>query len=250
MQSGKSRLIIHTTIAPEQAAGPQQPQQKKVKWRVLPHPMNGAKKQARRHVQKPRKRAPLTAGEKLLRNTAICCALLMGVMAMSRIDTPWTQQVAKTVSNAVTMRVDLDETLGRLNFVRNWMPDAALVFWNMGAEDALARPVTGALTHAWSEGQPWLEYQVNGEQPVYAADGGRVAAVSQNAQGEWTMMIDHDNGEQTIYAYMGKAIVVSGQSVERGTQIGVTQNQDAARLYFELRINGAASDPSDRMSGA
>ena len=249
MQSDKSRLVIHTTIAPQEDEQRQSTgKKKKISWRTLPHPMSRAGKR-RRSGRARRPRQPLTAGERLLRNTAVCCALLIGIMAVSRMDAPWSRQVAQTVSGAVTMGMDLDETLGRLNFVRNWIPDTALVFWNMGAEDALAQPVSGALTHAWSQGQPWLEYQVSGEQPVYAAQKGRVAAVSENAQGEWTLLMDHDGGEQTVYAYLGKAIVASGQEVERGAQIGVTGNQEAARLYFELRVNGVSTDPTARLGG-
>ncbi|MEG0934005.1 MAG: M23 family metallopeptidase [Clostridia bacterium] len=204
----------------------------------------------RARTKPPRVRSNRTTGEKLLRNTAIACTLLMCVMAMSKLDTPWSKQVTQTIASAVTMRVDLDDTLGKLNFVRDWMPDTALVFWNMGAGDALARPVSGALTHAYTDAQPWLEYQVRGEQPVYAAADGTVAALSENDKGEWTMLIDHEGGEQTVYAYMGKAIAATGQALERGAQIGVTQNQEAARLYFEMRAGGVPVDPSARMSGA
>lgn len=266
MQQQKSRLIIHATIAPQDDAQKPNPQKKRVTWRVLPRPRTvgarrrvprmqpasvqgaaSATKAARRTLHmRPRR----TNGERLLRNTAIACTLLLGVTALTKIDTPWTRQVSQAVSSVVSMRVDLDESLGKLNFVRGWMPDAALVFWNMGASDALARPVAGALTHAYDAGQPWMEYQVSGEQPVYAADEGTVAALSESANGEWTLMIDHANGEQTVYAYLGKTIVKPGAKVEKGAQIGVTQSTDPARLYFELRVNGVSTDPTSRLRGA
>ncbi len=268
VQQDKGRLIIHTSIAPSVEAPRNERPQGRVKWRVLPHPRNERQKRekvkaeraarapraektkAARERKTPRAGRERTMGERLLLNTSIACALLVGITAMARIDTPWTRQIAQTVSNAVTMRVNLDDTLGKLNFVRDLMPDAALVFWNMGAGDALARPVAGALTHSYDQGQPWLEYQVNGEQPVYAAASGTVAAVSENAGGEWTLMLDHEAGEQTVYAYLGKVIVKPGQTIERGAQIGVTQSKEAARMYFELRVNGASSDPTDRLRGA
>jgi hypothetical protein len=50
------------------------------------------------------------------------------------------------VRNAISMRIDLDESLGKLHFVRDLVPDAALVFWNMGAGD-MAKPVNGQLSH-------------------------------------------------------------------------------------------------------
>lgn len=266
VQPDKSRLVIHTGIAPgvEELKG-ERPAER-IRWRVLKHPLNKgrwrlwtrapkAEKASRPKVRQintgpVRVRPQRTAGERLLTNTAIACALLLGITALGKVDAPWTRQVAQTVSSAMTMRVNLDDTLGRLNFVRDWMPDAALVFWNMGAHDALARPVAGALTHGYDAGQPWLLYQVSGEQPVYAAAAGQVAAVSENAGGEWTLMIDHEAGEQTVYAYLGKVIVKAGQTVERGAQIGVTQDSSDARMYFELRVAGASADPTARLRGA
>ncbi|MDO4546521.1 MAG: M23 family metallopeptidase [Clostridia bacterium] len=191
-----------------------------------------------------------TPAQRLLRNTTIACTLVMCVMALASIDAPWSRQAVQAVSNAVTMTMNLDDTLGRLNFVRDWMPDAAQVFWNMGAENAMARPVSGALTHAYDDGQPWLEYQTASEQPVYAAIDGTVAAIMENSNGEWTLMLDHDDGEQTIYAYLGKAIVSTGQSVVKGAQIGITANSEQSRLYFEMRKNSEPVDPTSRMGGA
>ncbi|MEA5068491.1 MAG: M23 family metallopeptidase [Christensenellaceae bacterium] len=266
MQPDKSRLVIHTGIAPGAEEFKGERPTERIKWRVLKHPLSKdrwrpweraskAPKSARPKGRQlrpelARVRPQRTAGERLLTNTAIACALLLGITALGKVDAPWTRQVAQTVSSAMTMRVNLDDTLGKLNFVRDWMPDAALGFWNMGAHDALARPVAGALTHGYDAGQPWLLYQVSGEQPVYAAAAGRVAAVSENAGGEWTLMIDHEAGEQTVYAYLGKVIVKAGQTVERGAPIGVTQDLGDARMYFELRVSGASADPTARLRGA
>ena len=249
VQRKDERLILHTELHHEEEN--EKTEQKRVRWRVLPHPQNAARKRepAAARGKTPRLRVRRTTGEKLLRNTAIACVLLLSVMAVSRIDQPWANRAVETVSNAVNMTLHLDDTLGKLNFVKRLMPDAALVFWNMGTKDALARPVSGVLTHAYDPAQPWLLYQVNEEQPVYAAASGTIAAVTENEQGEWTMLIDHEAGEQTVYAYLNKVIVKTGQTVERGTQIGVTAQETAGRMYFELRQNGTPVDPTARISG-
>ena len=245
MKSDKPKLIIHTTIAPETSQKPSTLPPRRAIWHNIKPPSLSIKKRL-----KPHQHNKLTHGERLLRNTAIACAALMGVIGLSKIDTPITNRVSQTVSSVVSMRMNLDDTLGRLNFVREWMPDTALVFWNMGAGNALARPVTGALTHAFDVGQPWLEYQVKGEQAVYAALSGTVAAISENDRNEWTILVDHEDGEQTVYAYLGKVIVKTAQQVQRGAQLGVTANEDPARMYFELRVQGAPINPIDRMAGA
>lgn len=249
MQKESSKVTIHTSIIPE---APAQPQREKVYWRVLPHPKAEKRgsilhleKKAKQRAKQPKK--SLSPSEKLLRNAAVACSLLLVVMALSNINQPWTQQATEGIRKAVTMRIDLDESLGRLSFVRQLMPDTALVFWNMG-EGEFKQPVNGQLTHAYSQEQPWLLYQCSGQQPVYAVKDGQVSAVGQGAEGDWTLMIDHENGEQTVYAYMNQAIAKVGQDVKAGAQIGVTAESADSRLYFELRKNGKSEDPTGRLA--
>lgn len=111
----------------------------------------------------------------------------------------------------------------------------------------MTKPVNGQLFHAYDAKQPWLLYQTGGAQPVRAALAGRVVAATQNADGAWTLMIDHENGEQTVYAYVAQAIVKVGQAVSAGEQIGVTSDAEDARLYFELRKDGQPQDPTNRL---
>lgn len=247
MSDEKSRLVIHTRLIPQSpiATEEKRPRFKMPKLPSVRMPRLGARK-----IGAARFNRRSQPGQKLLRNTSIACALVMCVMALASIDAPWSKNAVEAVSNAVTMTVNLDDTLGRLNFVKEWMPEAALVFWNMGTENSIARPVSAPLTHEFSTGQPWQEYQTSGEQPVYAAQDGRVAAVMENPNGEWTLMIDHDKGEQTVYAYLGKAIVKSGQSVIKGAQIAITSPADDSRLYFEMRKGGESVDPAERMTGS
>ena len=242
MTESRSRVTIHTSIVPEPkpAAEPQ----KHIRWRVLPHPA----------AQKPRapkiKRAEgvrRSPGERLLRNAAVACSLLLTLLALSNLNQPWTEQTVASIRSAISMRIDLDESLGKLHFVRDLVPDAALVFWNMGAGDMVG-PVNGQLSHPYDANQPWLLYQTGGAQPVRAALAGQVVAATQGADGAWTLMIDHENGEQTVYAYVAQPIVKVGQKVSAGDQIGVTSDAGDARLYFELRKSGQPEDPTGRLN--
>ena len=108
--------------------------------------------------------------------TAVACALLLTLMAVRNIDAPWSNRLTQSIRSAVSMRVDWDHTIGRLSFVRALMPDTALVFLNMGEGDALARPVEGTLSHAFSADQPWQEYACEADSPVSCAAAGTVTA--------------------------------------------------------------------------
>ncbi len=202
------------------------------------------KRQARRSREEGQQ---LTAGEKLLRNTAVACALLLTVMALKNVDQPWSRQAAEGIRQAMTMRVDWDETLGKLSFVRAIVPDTALVFLNMGESADLIAPVNGEISHGFSDQQPWLEYRCESGEAVCAAEQGTVTAVGQGASGDWIVLVEHDEGEETVYGYLANAYVKVGDSVESGQQIGITAEENDSRLYFELRKGGESIDPTARL---
>lgn len=241
MPESRSHVTIHTSIVPE----PQSPPKPggPVRWRVLPHPL--AKRPRAPKAKRP-EGVRRTPGERLLRNAAVACSLLLTLLALSNLNQPWTEKTIASVRSAISMRIDLDESLGKLHFVRDLVPDAALVFWNMGAGD-MKKPVNGQLSHPYDASQPWLLYETGGAQPVRAALAGQVVAATQSADGAWTLMIDHAEGEQTVYAYVSQSIVKVGQQVSAGDQIGVTADSDDAKLYFELRKDGQPQDPTSRI---
>lgn len=262
MQSEKPKLTIHTTLKPERLINEAEiPRQ--VSWTVLPTKSRRARFLPNRETgpqgAKARKRITgtpdaafvnkrasgkkLTAGEKLLRNSAIACALLLTLLALKNVDQPWTQQAAEAIRRVVTMQIDLDESLGRLNFVREMVPDTALVFWNMGSKSRVMQPVTGEVTHEYDHQQPWIEYSCVGSQDVYSVDAGQVVAVTQSASGDYSVLVDHEGGAQSVYAFMARVGVRVGQKVELGEQLGSTADGENSRLYFEYRVNGVAKDP-------
>ena len=233
MQKGESnsaRPIHAQKDAPDSA----QP----IYWKCLPHPLQ---RRGLRRAGSPRPK--LSAGDRMLRNTAVACALLLGVLALGNIRQPWAMRASETVQRALTMHIDLDSSIGRLSFVRDWMPESALVFFNLDGGAELAAPVSGELKHAYSDDQPWLLFACPEDSPVCAAADGTVTAVSELSGGSTGVLIDHGEGMETVYAYLSSASVQPGDAVSRGQALG----QSAAQLYFELRQSEAAVDPTERM---
>ena len=209
-----------------------------IHWRCLPHPLQ---RRGLRRAGSPRPK--LSAGDRMLRNTAVACALLLGVLALGNIRQPWAMRASETVQRALTMHIDLDSSIGRLSFVRGWMPESALVFFNLHGGAELAAPVSGELKHAYSDDQPWLLFACPEDSPVCAAADGTVTAVSELSGGSTGVLVDHGEGMETVYAYLSSASVQPGDAVSRGQALG----QSAAQLYFELRQSEAAVDPTERM---
>lgn len=249
MQQKNGTLRVHTSIIPNEKEA-EAPPPKRLRWKSIPYDKKlnagmGTAKRIHSRIKRPRRASgrKLTLGETLLRNTAIACSLLLVLLALNSVDQPWSQQAADSVRRVVSMRIDLDETLGKLNFVRDIMPDSALVFWNMGNQAKAVNPVVGAVEHAFDTNQPYLIYKCNGVQDVCSIADGQVTAVAQGSQSDWTVLVDHADGVQTVYAYLSDVTVKVGQQIAAGGPIGRTFDGDASKLYFEYRKNGIAQNP-------
>jgi len=84
--------------------------------------------------------------------------------------------------------------------------------------------------------------------PVVAAAAGVVttAVTGKNrpSYGQF-VVVDHGNGESTLYAHLDSVTVTVGQAVSAGTQVGTlgnTGNSYGAHLHFEERLGSAVVD--------
>lgn len=214
--------------------------------RVRPHaeeerpPIKIEKAEVPRHRR--RVRAKLTRTDRLLRNSAYACALLLGVLALGNVNQPWAKKASDTVERALTMHIDLDENIGALQFVRDIMPESALVFMNLSGQTALERPAEGPVSHAWSNLQPWMMFDCIAGTPVCAVGSGTVTAITPLSGDKYGVLVDHGEGVESLYAQLTEVDVAAGDAVSRGQAIG---KGDA--VYFEYRMNGESVDPAGEM---
>lgn len=81
---------------------------------------------------------------------------------------------------------------------------------------------------------------------IYAAKAGTVRKAEYNKSYGYYVLIDHGGGQSTLYAHASKLLVSAGQKVDRGqliAKVGSTGNSTGNHLHFEIRINGATTDP-------
>lgn len=89
--------------------------------------------------------------------------------------------------------------------------------------------------------------------PVLAARAGRVRLVESVGAYGLSVLIDHGQGLETLYAHLLDAFVQPGQSVEAGAAIGrlgMSGSASGPHLHFELRQRGAeltALDPTPHL---
>ena len=220
MASDELKLLIHTAKAPEEKP-------------------EGARAKPRRFRIKTR----LSFQERLLRNSCIACAVLLGVLALGNFNTPWARKASDTIEQALTMQINLDESLGQLSFVQKLMPESALVFFNLSGGSELQKPVQGELSHAYSEAQPWLMFDCAAGSTACAAAEGSVAAVSQLSDGSYGILIDHGDGMESVTAGLSEVNVQTGDKLLRGAAIGSA----AESVFFELRQGGNPMDPTEML---
>lgn len=221
MASDKNKLIIHTSQIQEVENKPKAP--------------------SKTHFT--HKKAHSTVQDRLLRNSCLACAILLGILALGNLQQPWAQNASASIEKALTMEIDLDKSLGQLSFVKKLMPESALVFFNLNGDNDFIQPVQGKVTHSYSETQPWLMFSSAENASVCACADGTIAAVSPMSSGGYGVLIDHGNGVESVTACMSEVHVQTGNSVVKGSIIGST----AGTLYFELRENETSTDPTERM---
>ena len=168
-------------------------------------------------------------GERMLRNTAICVALLLCLAAVQSLDAPGANGF---LADVVSM--DLSESLGSLRFVSNLIPESVAVFWNLSGEKHFV-PSDAEVLHAFNTKEPWVGY---GAGTVRASAAGEVMSVSVDDVGRTALRIRHASGMETVYGNLIYAAAREGDWVEAGGIVGT-----ANILTFELRGEGRAMNP-------
>lgn len=89
--------------------------------------------------------------------------------------------------------------------------------------------------------------------PVLAARSGRVVLVESVGAYGLSVLIDHGQGVETLYAHLSEALVQPGQAVEAGAligRVGMSGSASGPHLHFELRSRGSqltALDPTPHL---
>ncbi|MGN1411257.1 MAG: peptidoglycan DD-metalloendopeptidase family protein [Oscillospiraceae bacterium] len=87
--------------------------------------------------------------------------------------------------------------------------------------------------------------------PIRASSNGIVVASGWNSGGYgYFVMIDHENGYNTLYAHMSEVLVTEGQQVFTGEtigKVGSTGNSTGNHLHFEVRYNNVCQNPENHL---
>lgn len=173
-----------------------------------------------------------------LRNIAISTAAVF-CLGIGAVNLATDGKKAEQVMAHITTDFEYDETLGRLQFVSNILPDSAMVFLESNDDEVMTvfAPSTAEIVHAWNQAEPWLEYSDSGV--VTACSDGEIMTVVQNRDDEYTVRILHDNGYESVYSGLDDVSAAAFDHISAGEQIGLS----GKALAFELRKDGLSVMP-------
>lgn len=147
---------------------------------------------------------------KLLRNTAICAVLALGIIGIKNIDAQLTNQISNGIDQAVESEMQLDEDLGRLKFVDGQVEGNTVDVSASG----YSLPMEGEVTETFSETEREVAIRGEEQSQVCAILSGVVMETT-----ETSLTIDNDNGTRTTYEGVIPGVKV-GEKVSNSDIIG------------------------------
>ena len=97
----------------------------------------------------------------------------------------------------------------------------------------------------WAAGNRGIDYETPAGTPVKAAEEGRVEFAGQ-VGGTLHVVVRHPDGLRTSYSFLATITVVEGQTVARGTTVGIAGDS----LHFGVRSGDTYIDPELVLRGA
>lgn len=97
-----------------------------------------------------------------------------------------------------------------------------------------------------------IDISAPGGTPIHACKGGQVVTSSYHSSYGNYVVIDHGNGNSTLYAHMSSRAVSAGQIVSQGDVIGYvgsTGSSTGNHLHLEVRVNYQRIDPESCFPG-
>jgi len=158
--------------------------------------------------------------------------------------------LARVRSSRVHAQEDLKTMLAQQATIQNQLTAPSGPFHHGSGQ--LIWPVNGPITspfcerRAWEACHPGIDIGVPSGTPIHAADSGRVSIAGWvSGYGNYTC-IQHTATLSTCYGHQSRIMVSVGQSVSQGQVIGLSGCTGLCfgpHLHFEVRINGAVTNP-------
>ncbi len=132
-------------------------------------------------------------------------------------------------------------------------PTSALQNDILSNQEPSDRPVGGVLTQNYHPGHNGLDFGVVVGTPIESTMSGKVVHAGWNDQGYGNLVIVENGSYRTYYAHLSSIPVSVGDTVSKGTTIGLsgnTGNSTGPHLHYEIRKDNVPIDPTSMTLGA
>ncbi|KMJ60420.1 peptidase M23 [Bacillus sp. LL01] len=160
-----------------------------------------------------------------------------------------------TKENGITMKTEVthEETLKEP--VKHIVVKGTKVIPSRGS-GSLAWPAVGGyisskMGHRWGKMHKGIDIARPSDRTIKAADNGVVESAGWDGGYGNKIVINHQNGMKTTYAHLDSMSVSVGETVSRGSKIGVmgtTGQSTGIHLHFEVHQDGKLKDPMQYLS--
>ena len=178
--------------------------------------------------------------DRLSRNLALAGMLILSITAVRNAQLPSGQTVLTAVQDII--EGNWDESLGKISFVSNLLPETVSVFFDAAPRADLTAPCFGGfVSHFWQEDEPYLGY-TSEDRRVFSVAPGQVMSLAHGPGEEKILRVRQDDGLETLYYNLASVNVTEGARVNADTCLGETI--PGAETVVEVRRAGRAIDPT------
>jgi len=106
--------------------------------------------------------------------------------------------------------------------------------------------VSSQLGYRWGKMHKGIDIARPSDRTIKAADNGVVVSAGWDGGYGNKVIIDHQNGFRTLYGHMASINVTAGQTISKGSAIGImgaTGDATGVHLHFEVYKNGSLVNP-------
>lgn len=106
--------------------------------------------------------------------------------------------------------------------------------------------ISSGYGYRWGRQHKGIDIARPSNRTIKAADNGRVVYAGWDGDYGKKIIVDHNNGYRTVYAHLSSISVSVGQTVSKGSKIGImgsTGRSTGIHLHFEVYKNGRLQNP-------
>lgn len=150
------------------------------------------------------------AYKKLARRTAVCLLILVGVFAIKGMNTSLSQNIIGEIDRATQETVDMDDELGRLQFVGNTQDGEA----EGVASEAYSLPIEGEVISSFADTEKDVKIKSEEKSRVNAILKGVVVKTTTDE-----VIVENENGTRTTYSGLVPG-VRAGDKLDSADMVG------------------------------